>query len=131
MTTETWEQSIARQQAEAKEKILSKADALAAAGVALVMVQYSGTGDEGNIDDMLFFSTVPDDPESTEPDIRQDTIPNASKPDDEDFYPLLPPGFENNEGGQGYVTFDVAAKKLTRHHGDNVTTVEYRGDEEL
>ena len=54
----------------------------------------------------------------------------ASDPDIENvIYEFLPSGFENNDGGQGTLTIDVSAGKVSLVHGDNETVTHENSEE--
>lgn len=68
---------------------------------------YSGYGDSGNdMDPQQFSEPVPDNVESA-------------------LWNILPGGFENNEGGQGFIRLDPETKGITIEHEDNITDVEF------
>ena len=84
-------------------------------GVANIEVSYSGYGDDGSIDGIQYR-----DPTG----IRVDraTIPEKLIEDLESCaYEFLPAGFEINDGGQGTLTIDVGAAKVTIQHQENYT----------
>jgi hypothetical protein len=87
-------------------------------GVANIEVSYSGYGDDGSIDGVQYR-----DPTG----IRVDraTIPEKLIEDLEScVYTYLPAGFEINDGGQGTLTIDVQASKVTLTHETNYTASE-------
>ena len=84
-------------------------------GVANIEVAYSGYGDSGAIDGVQYRGPT---------GIRVDrtTIPVQLIEDLEQcVYTYLPPGFEINDGGQGSLTIDVQAAKVTIQHQENYT----------
>ena len=82
-------------------------------GVAKIVVDYSGCGDSGGIDGILYFDAA-DQP------VNMALVQTASDPDIGDVvYEFLPAGFENNEGGQGTLTLDVQDGRITRQHQEN------------
>ena len=87
-------------------------------GVANIEVSYSGYGDDGSIDGVQYR-----DPTG----IRVDraSIPAQLVEDLEScVYTYLPAGFEINDGGQGTLTIDVQASKVTLTHETNYTASE-------
>ena len=84
-------------------------------GVGSVEIAYSGYGDSGAIDGVQYR-----DPTG----IRVDraTIPTQLVEDLERCaYSFLPTGFEIGDGGQGTLTIDVQASKVTIQHQENYT----------
>jgi hypothetical protein len=80
-------------------------------GVVKVEVGYSGGGDDGAVDDLLFLpegTTLPSDLEDAVADWVTD---------------FLPPGWANDEGGQGTVVIDVVASVARFNHGQNVAEI--------
>ena len=87
-------------------------------GVANIEVAYSGYGDSGAIDGVQYRGLT---------GIRVDraSIPTQLIEDLERCaYSFLPPGFEINDGGQGTLTIDVQASKVTLTHETNYTASE-------
>ena len=87
-------------------------------GVANIEVAYSGYGDSGAIDGVQYRGPT---------GIRVDRapIPTQLVEDLERCaYSFLPPGFEINDGGQGSLTIDVQAIKVTLTHETNYTASE-------
>ena len=83
--------------------------ALRALGVASLEADYDGYGDSGNVEAIR-----------TEPEVAKvDEMKGLA-----DFFWSVAyaehPGFENNEGGGGTVTWDVAADRIDLDHYDNV-----------
>lgn len=84
-------------------------------GVAKVKCEYSGYGDSGAIDHIAYLDA------QGQP-VNMDLVRPASDPEIENvLYEFLPSGFENNEGGQGDVTIDVAAGTVKLEHQENYT----------
>ena len=84
-------------------------------GVSKVRAEYSGYGDSGCIDGITYLDAH-DQP------VNMDMVRSASDPEIERvLYEFLPSGFEINDGGQGDVTIDVAAGKVTLAHQENYT----------
>ena len=87
-------------------------------GVANIEVAYSGYGDSGAIDGVQYRGPT---------GIRVDRapIPTQLIEDLESCaYEFLPAGFEINDGGQGTLTIDVQASKVTLTHETNYTASE-------
>ena len=87
-------------------------------GVANIEVSYSGYGDSGAIDGVQYRGPT---------GIRVDRapIPTQLIEDLESCaYEFLPAGFEINAGGQGTLTIDVQASKVTLTHETNYTASE-------
>ena len=85
-----------------------------ALGVADIEVAYSGFGDSGAIDGVQYRGPT---------GVRVDraSIPAQLIEDVERCaYQFLPAGFEINDGGQGTLTIDVLASKVTIEHQENV-----------
>ncbi len=95
---------------------------LRAAGVTEVIAEYEGYGDSSNVEDMAL---QPNDL-SLEEDFRRKL---------EDFAWSLAynqhPGFENNEGGYGTLTWDIAADSITLDHADRYVECSHSFDEGL
>ena len=87
-------------------------------GVANIEVAYSGYGDSGAIDGIQYR-----DPTG----IRVDRAPipiQLIEDLESCAYEFLPAGFEINDGGQGTLTIDVQASKVTLTHETNYTASE-------
>ncbi|MGR3436526.1 MAG: DUF6878 family protein [Shimia sp.] len=95
-----------QERAEERARLLA---ALRALGVTLLEADYDGYGDSGNVEDIR-----------TEPEVAKvDEMAGLA-----DFLWSVAyaehPGFENNDGGGGTVTWDVAADRIDLDHYDNV-----------
>jgi hypothetical protein len=97
---------------ERQERVEERARLLAelrALGATTLEAEYDGYGDSGNVEAI---TTVPDLPEV-------DAVPDLA-----DFLWSVAyaehPGFENNEGGGGTVTWDLVADRIDLDHYDNV-----------
>ena len=95
-------------------------------GIKEVLVDYSGYGDSGGIDGVVY---------STEAGRGSGDSPQVSEECREAVkafvYTLLPGGFEINDGSQGSVTLDVERGRWVMRHGQNYTATEdstRRGD---
>lgn len=91
--------------------------ALAKAGVAKVVAEYSGYSDSGGIDCISYLDS--DDKRVT---LTGDAACVTGLEDA--LYEYLPAGFEINDGGQGTLTVIVTESKVVLDHGQNVTEVE-------
>lgn len=83
--------------------------------VANVEAAYSGYGDSGAIDGLQYRDAAGQrvDRASLPPDVIEE-LENC-------VYEFLPAGFEINDGGQGTLTLDVLASKVTIQHQENYT----------
>ena len=87
-------------------------------GVANIEVAYSGYGDSGAIDGVQYRGPT---------GIRVDRAPipiQLIEDLESCAYEFLPAGFEINDGGQGTLTIDVQASKVTLTHETNYTASE-------
>ncbi|UWQ19794.1 hypothetical protein [Jannaschia sp. M317] len=95
-----------RERREDRARLLADLRAL---GATALKAEYDGYGDSGNVEAI---TTVPDLP-------KIDAIPGLA-----DFLWSVAyaehPGFENNEGGGGTVTWDLVADRIDLDHFDNV-----------
>ncbi len=112
-------------------------DALAAAGVTLVVVSFDGYGDSGQIESVEVKSgdTIVAVPEGTveiaeavwdQPEPNRPTISIADVIE-RLVYDLLTDthcGWENNDGAYGDFTFDVAERTITLDHNERYTASE-------
>ena len=84
-------------------------------GVSKVRAEYSGYGDSGCIDGIMYL-------DARDQPVNMALVTPASTPAIEDvLYEFLPAGFEINDGSQGTLTIDVAAGTVTLEHGENYT----------
>ena len=89
---------------------------LAEAGIEKVVVEYSGSGDEGYINEIIA------EPVGIEyRDELYDLIRDVAYDLLEDNYA----GWEINEGSQGEITLVVSEQKAYLHHGTIIETTEY------
>jgi len=95
---------------------------LCALGISEVTAEYEGYGDSGNVEDV-----------TVQPSEVQLPEPLATKVGD--FAWSLAyhhhPGFENNEGGYGTLTWDIAADSITLDHADRYVECSHSYDEGL
>jgi hypothetical protein len=108
----------AEQRVETRAALLSE---LRAIGVTSIEVQYEGYGDSGNVEDVV---------------VAPDTVPLTDdlrcRVEDFgwDFAYALSPGFENNEGGYGELTWALEADKIDVSHSNRyieTNTTEHEG----
>lgn len=88
--------------------------ALVAAGVAFASADYQGEGDDGNVEDSSYV-----DANKEEAGVDDDLDVKFRNFAWECAYSAHP-GFENNDGGRGTVTFNVAENKVIIEHFDIV-----------
>lgn len=89
-------------------------------GVTEITGTYDAYGDSGNVEDIAIVPaeiSVSDDMDSRLLDLIWDTAYG------------LHPGFENNDGGFGELTWDVVADTIDLEHGDRFTDVNYTNHE--
>ena len=112
-------------------------DALAAAGITEVEVNFDGYGDSGQIEDMVARAG---DAEAALPavavqlsapawgcdhvEVRTKPLTDAIEQFVYDTLADLHPGWENSDGASGTFTFDVVAGTVTLDHGDRYIAVE-------
>lgn len=101
-----------------REDLLKK---LRDAGITKVNVIYSGSGDEGFIDEINYTPLEPDD---------------AMHRDLDDFFweeiiQMHHEGFHNNDGGYGDVVWDIATDTITLHHRDYIQDEVDHGEQEI
>ena len=119
-------------------KILSRITkkVLNACGITKVVVHYSGSDDNGSIDDTQFFDSEGVLIElSKHPTIsilqakgREQDIFKFTLNDIEDFvYGKLPSGWEINSGSQGDITINLKEKEAVMEHETNINTIECSG----
>ena len=103
----------------------SRAELLAqlrALGISEVTAEYEGYGDSGNVEEVV---VTPDTITLTE-ELRRRVEDFGW-----DFAYALSPGFENNEGGYGTLTWDIAADSITLDHADRYVECSHSYDEGL
>lgn len=108
----------AEQRVETRAVILTELRAL---GVTGLKVQYEGYGDSGNVEDVVM---TPDTVTLTE-ELRRRVEDFGW-----DFAYALSPGFENNEGGYGELTWSLEADKIDVSHSNRfieTETTEHEG----
>lgn len=88
---------------------------LLAKGVVTVICEYSGYGDSGGVENVLWHDENNQPvPRSEISDAVHDAVCRYAES-------LLPMGFENNDGGQGEVILDLKARNYTVNHQENYT----------
>lgn len=106
--------------------------ALSAHNVTSIEIEYSGQGDEGDIDDVEFYATSEDgtlsmwDPPAKTPDAElystaHELFGNFAYERLEKLYS----GWENNEGARGTISIDLVANTVAIEHGEPDTTYNY------
>ena len=108
--------SLARERAEREQRNLRERAALLALlrgqGVAEVAAQYDGYGDSGNVEDIQMTPAAPALDAGVEERLRDFLWSMAY---------ALHPGFENNDGADGEITWDLASDKMTIDHRERFT----------
>lgn len=95
---------------------------LRALGITDVTAEYGGYGDSGNIEDVTLQPSgikLPDDLSARLEDFAWS------------FAYHQHPGFENNEGGYGTLTWDISADSITLDHADRYVECSHSCDEGL
>lgn len=126
MTNETdfYAQMLEAQKRAAEERVETRVALLSelrALGVTSIEVQYEGYGDSGNVEDVVVTPdtiTLPEELRSRVEDFGWD------------FAYALSPGFENNEGGYGELTWALEVDKIDVSHSNRyiaTNTIEHEG----
>ena len=108
----------AEQRVETRAALLTELHAL---GATCIKVQYEGYGDSGNVEDIV---VTPDTITLTE-ELRRRVEDFGW-----DFAYALSPGFENNEGGYGELTWSLETDKIDVSHSNRyieTDTTEHEG----
>ncbi|MGH9396821.1 MAG: DUF6878 family protein [Terriglobia bacterium] len=100
----------------AKAALLALNERLRAAGVSVVCALFNGYGDEGTIEKIEFLNAEG----HPVPTMRAEQFPKIA----ENFYTLLPGGYDQNEGSSGMVRLDVEQGRITVDVDWNVSTTE-------
>lgn len=117
-------QMLEAQQRAAEQRVVTRAALLTelrTLGVTKIEVQYEGYGDSGNVEDVV----VTPDTIALSEELRRRVEDFGW-----DFAYALSPGFENNEGGYGEVTWAVEADKIDVSHSNRyveTNTTEHEG----
>jgi len=123
-TTDFYTQMLESQRCAAEQRVQTRATLLSelrALGVTSIAVQYEGYGDSGNVEDVV---VTPDTITLTE-ELRRRVEDFGW-----DFAYALSPGFENNEGGYGELTWALEADKIDVSHSNRyieTNTTEHEG----
>ncbi|WP_282128005.1 DUF6878 family protein [Roseobacter litoralis] len=91
-------------------------------GITEVTAEYEGYGDSGNVEDVTLQPAgidLPDDVSNRLEDFAWSVAYHQH------------PGFENNEGGYGTLTWDVTADSITLDHADRYVECSHSYDEGL
>ena len=122
--TDFYAQMLDSQRRAAEQRVETRASLLCqlrALGVRSIEVQYEGYGDSGNVEDVV---VTPDTIILTE-DLRR-----RAEDFGWDFAYALCPGFENNEGGYGELTWSLETDKIDVSHSNRyieTNTTEHEG----
>ncbi|WP_289084244.1 DUF6878 family protein [uncultured Sulfitobacter sp.] len=117
-------QMLEAQKRAAEERVITRTALLTelrALGVTKIEVQYEGYGDSGNVEDV---SVTPDTITLSEEMRRR--VEDFGW----DFAYALSPGFENNEGGYGELTWALETDKIDVSHSNRyieANTTEHEG----
>ena len=117
-------QMLEAQQRAAEQRVVTRVALLSelrAVGVTKIEVQYEGYGDSGNIEDVV----VTPDTISLSEELRRRVEDFGW-----DFAYALSPGFENNEGGYGELTWAIEVDKIDVSHSNRyieTDTTEHEG----
>ena len=89
--------------------------------VTTLTAEYSGSCDSGNVDDITLEPKhdLAADVGAKLQDFIWDVAYNEH------------PGFENNDGGEGTLTWDIAADSITLEHGSHFTETDWSTSEDL
>lgn len=105
-----------------RDRLLNYLDAL---GIKRLTVQYSGSGDSGQTDDI---STEPEKRNLLLDELFEDTEKSLKEILDEFTWQAIEEhegGFYNNEGGYGEVVFDTKNRTVTMEHNNYVQETVY------
>lgn len=122
--TNFYAQMIESQRRAAEQRVETRAALLTelrALGVTSIELQYEGYGDSGNVEDVV---VAPDTVTLT------DELRRRVEDFGWDFAYALSPGFENNEGGFGELTWALEADKIDVSHSNRYIaseTTEHEG----
>ena len=107
---------------ELRDRLLNYLDAL---GIKRLVVQYSGSGDSGQTDDI---NTEPAKRDLLLDELFEDTEKSLKEILDEFTWQAIEEhegGFYNNEGGYGEVVFDTKNRTVTMEHNNYVQETVY------
>jgi len=100
----------------ARHVFASHVDKLTALGITSVVVQYYGAGDDGEVQYVVCYDKGHNVINVDDQELL-DAVGNAA-------FDMTPPGFVNNDGGQGAITVDIVNRKITREHEQNYIATE-------
>ena len=116
--TDFYAQMLESQRLAAEQRVETRAALLTelrALGATSIEVQYEGYGDSGNVEDVV---VAPDTVTLT------DELRRGVEDFGWDFAYALSPGFENNEGGYGELTWSLEADKIVVSHSNRYIAFE-------
>ncbi|HEX5481828.1 MAG TPA: hypothetical protein VFZ08_04300 [Terriglobia bacterium] len=111
-----YEERQRQEKSAAKAALIALVDQLRALSINQVCATFNGYGDEGMIEGVEFL----DARRELMTCVRAEQFANLQ----ESFYPLLPAGYEQNEGSSGTVSLDVEHGRVVVDVNWNVTTIE-------
>ncbi|MBO6727775.1 MAG: hypothetical protein JJ911_19110 [Rhizobiaceae bacterium] len=111
-----------KQEAALAERRKALLAALRAAGATRVIILYDGYGDSGDVNDVTI------EPETVALG-AEDAMALAAFGWDRAY--ALHPGFENNEGGNGEIAWDIATDTMSLTHNDCVMDYDTTEHEEI
>ncbi len=111
-----YEERRRREKIAAKAALIALVDQLRALSISQVCATFNGYGDEGMIEGVEFLDAKGELVTS----VRAEQFSNLQ----ESFYPLLPDGYEQNDGSSGTVSLDVEHGRVVVDVNWNVTTIE-------
>jgi hypothetical protein len=136
-----YQQRIAEAQAKAVATLKASIIAFGKLGLDSARWSYDGSGDSGDIEEVTFVRAPFEDtpvgaPESVMSDTEFKAEVKAKLSAEEQalidesalnkaVFSLMPPGFENNEGGYGEVVLDVVTGAIQVQHNERYTEVNY------
>jgi hypothetical protein len=107
------DQTLEPEQAAAKVAILAECEQLVAAGVALVVVRFDGSGDDGATEEIKCYGS-----EAHGQCEEHESLAYDASRLQEHFEALVPYGYENDCGGFGEVTLNVKARRISVGRND-------------
>lgn len=137
---DAWEKKYLEDQAKEQARLQASKSVmladLAMCSVAVAVVEYDGSGDDGSLTGTSFFGTVDEYAKFRDPTRGRgaETVELSDEVREmiEDYaWDLLEAyysGWENNEGATGEIIFDVNEGTVTIHHGVRVESIEYEDD---
>ncbi len=123
-----WYEKYRKNQEERERKAIAQirelAEKLKPFNVTKMVATYDGSGDSGDFEDISLEGTDTTDLEDVLGRIGMDRDSLADM-----LWPLLPSGWEINEGSYGELTLDVATGKMHRVHNQRIEDVDTTEDE--